>query len=87
MAYQLEVKRSAAKEMRGLPKYILHRAIAAIDNLAEDPLPHGCTKLLGHDLLYRIRVGDWRIVYEVDEEEEIVTVLAVKHRREVYRDL
>ena len=86
MAYQLEVKRSAAKEMWGLSKDIFRRIVAAIDKLAQDPLPSGCTKLVGHDSLYRIRVGDWRVVYEVNEVEERITVLAVKHRREIYRD-
>lgn len=86
MAYQLEVKQSAAKVMRVFSKDIFRRVVAAIDELANDPLPPGCTKLAGYDWLYRIRVGDWRIVYEVNEVEEIVMVLAVKHGREVYRD-
>lgn len=86
MVYQLEVKRSAAKEMRVLSKDIFRRVVAAIDELANHPLPPGCIKLAGYDWLYRIRVGDWRIVYEVNDVEEIVMVLAVKHGREVYRD-
>ena len=86
MAYQLEVKRSAVKDMRHLPKDVQQRAIDAINTLAENPIPMGATKLVGHDTLYRIRLGDWRIVYDVDEEAETMTILAVKHRREVYRE-
>jgi mRNA interferase RelE/StbE len=86
MAYQLEVKRSAVKDMRHLPKDVQQRAIDAINTLAEIPIPMGATKLVGHDTLYRIRLGDWRIVYDVDEEAETITILAVKHRRDVYRE-
>jgi mRNA interferase RelE/StbE len=86
MAYQLEVKRSAVKDMRHLPKDVQQRAIDAINALAETSIPIGATKLVGHDTLYRIRLGDWRIVYDVDEGTEKITILAVKHRREVYRE-
>lgn len=86
MAYPLEVKRSAVKDMRHLPKDVQQRAIDAINALAEIPVPTGAAKLVGHDTLYRIRLGDWRIVYDVAEEAEKITILAVKHRREVYRE-
>lgn len=86
MAHPLEVKRSAVKDMRHLPKDVQLRAIDAINALAEIPMPMGATKLVGHNTLYRMRLGDWRIVYDVDEEAEKMTILAVKHRRDVYRE-
>jgi mRNA interferase RelE/StbE len=86
MAYQLEVKRSAVKDMRHLPKDVQQRAIDAINALAKIPIPMGATKLVGRDTLYRIRLGDWRIVYDADEEAETITILAVKHRRDIYRE-
>ena len=57
---------------------------AAIDRLAEEPRPHGTVKLAGRDD-YRIRVGDWRVVYEVDDVRRRVIVVRVAHRRDVYR--
>lgn len=86
MAYELEVKRSAAKGLRRVPRDILEQSIAVIDTLASEPRPHGCIQLVGHENLYRVRIGDWRIIYEVDDPESLVTILAVKHRREIYRD-
>jgi len=60
------------------------RIRAAIDSLSAEPRPHGATKLAGQDD-YRVRVGDYRVVYAVDDEKRIVIVAKVAHRREVYR--
>jgi mRNA interferase RelE/StbE len=70
--------------MRHVPKDVQPRAIDAINALAEIPMPMGAAKLVGHNTLYRIRLEAWRIVYNVDEEAEKMTILAVKHRRDVY---
>lgn len=63
------------------------RLSQAIDDLAENPRPHGCKKLEGHDDLYRIRKGDWRISYAVKDEQLIILVIEVAQRSSAYRNL
>lgn len=82
--YRLEVKRSAAKEITDLPKADCQRVVAKIQLLASDPRPHGCEKLSGAEK-YRIRQGDYRILYEIDESAKSVIVVKVGNRKEVYR--
>jgi mRNA interferase RelE/StbE len=84
VSYQLEIKPSARKELESLDDVTLRRVDKAILKLAMNPRPHGATKLTGTPL-YRIRVGTYRVVYEVDDSERRVTVNAVRHRRDVYR--
>ena len=69
-----------------LPRNILQRADAAIQQLGETPRPIGCIKLTGIDA-YRLRIGDYRIVYTIDDPGRLVVIHAVRHRREVYRGL
>lgn len=85
MAYAIELKPSAAKELRRLPKEVQRRIAKAIDRLGGDPRPHGCTKLVGLDELYRIRLGDYRVIYQIRDKQLLVLVLSVAHRREAYR--
>lgn len=61
------------------------RIASAIDTLADDPTPYGCKKLVGSEHTYRIRVGDYRIVYEIQSAKLVVSVIRVRHRRDVYR--
>ena len=77
------VHREAKRELRRLPRHILQSALESIRALATDPYPSGCSKLKGHASLYRVRVGDWRIVYDVDDALRTVTVLRVASRGEV----
>jgi mRNA interferase RelE/StbE len=84
--YRLEATRAASKELRRLARGLLPRIVDAIDGLAENPRPAGCKKLRGQDA-YAIRVGDYRVLYLVDDDRQIVTVVKVKHRRDVYKDL
>ena len=84
-SYSVVVKRSAERELRAVPQRDLSRLVARIRGLAEDPRPPGGEKLSGHDR-YRLRQGDYRVVYAVDDEQRIVEVVKVGHRREVYRD-
>ena len=79
------VHREAKKELGRLPKHILREALERIGALAQEPYPIGCTKIAGQESLYRIRVGDWRIVYEVDVQARTITILRVSPRGEVYR--
>ena len=83
-SYSLGIKRSAAKELEGLPSDDRHRVIERILALATDPRSRGCEKLSG-DEKYRIRQGDLRILYEIDDREPAVMIVRIGHRREVYR--
>jgi mRNA interferase RelE/StbE len=83
-SYRLEVKRSAAKEIGDLGKAACQRVVGRIELLANNPRPHGCEKLSGAEK-YRIRQGDYRILYEIDDSTKLVTIVKVGNRREVYR--
>jgi mRNA interferase RelE/StbE len=84
--YDLLIKPSAGKELAKLgTKSDRARIVAAIQGLASDPRPQGVEKLAGADALYRVRVGDYRIIYEIRDQELVVTVIKVGHRRDVYR--
>ncbi|MBA4379728.1 MAG: hypothetical protein C0393_03435 [Anaerolinea sp.] len=84
-SYQIEFKSSALKELERLPRQIIPRAIAAIKGLAESPFPPGVKKLAGFERTYRVRVGDYRILYEIHEDRLIIEIIRVKHRKDVYR--
>jgi mRNA interferase RelE/StbE len=82
--YSLVVKKSAERELRVIPKTDLRRITERLRALRSNPRPPGCEKLSGHDH-YRIRQGDYRMVYAVDDDAHVVTLVKVGHRREVYR--
>jgi mRNA interferase RelE/StbE len=77
--------RQAEKVLHRLPKDLLSRLWRAIQNLAANPRPEGCKKLEGHDNLYRIRVGDWRVSYAVEDDTLIVLILEIAPRGGAYR--
>ena len=83
-SYSVLMTRSAAKELERVPTKDRHRIVAKIAALADDPRPVGCEKLSG-DEKYRLRQGDYRILYEIRDAELIVTVVRIGNRREVYR--
>ena len=83
--FEVRIKRSVAKELLRLPKADNHRIMDRIQALAEDPSPHGCEKLAGQES-YRIRQGDYRVVYTIDDGRVIVEDVRVDHRSVVYRD-
>ncbi len=85
MIYRIELTRAAVRDLTALPKPLLKRLDACIQGLTINPLPPGVKKLKNCDGLYRVRVGDYRILYQI--EQEILTILVVRigHRREVYR--
>jgi mRNA interferase RelE/StbE len=87
VAYSIEFKPSAVKELAGMPKQDRHRIATRIDALAADPRPDGVTKLAGAESLYRIRSGDFRVIYEIQDKRVLVLVLRIAHRREVIADL
>ena len=81
--YGIRFLPSVRKDLRGLPRAAVRRILNAIDQLADDPRPPNCGKLTGHDL-YRIRVGVYRVVYEIHGRELVIVVVKVGHRRDVY---
>ena len=84
--YRLVIKTSAVKELEKIePKTLRRRLVAAIQGLAADPRPPGCEKLAGAIEAYRVRQGDYRAVYTIDDRARVVLVVKVGHRREVYR--
>lgn len=85
MAYRLLIRRSAEKEIAELQLDFRNRIIEKIRLLAATPRPSGCKKLSGEDRAWRIRIGDYRVVYEINDAEQYVEIRAVAHRREVYR--
>jgi mRNA interferase RelE/StbE len=83
--YSVEVKPSARKELEALSDDLLARIVQRLDSLREAPRPPGCKKLKGHQDHWRIRVGDWRVVYLIDDAAKLVSVTRIAHRREVYK--
>ncbi|OWY63264.1 hypothetical protein B7486_54060 [cyanobacterium TDX16] len=85
MTYQVEFSRQAQKQFEALPRQIQQRLQPQIDTLAEEPRPSGVKKLKGAENQYRIRVGSYRIVYEIQDAVLLVILLRIGHRREIYR--
>ena len=85
MKYQIEVAPAAFRVMKKLDRHAQARIQAAIELLADNPRPPGAKKLIGGEGEWRVRTGDYRIVYEIDDGILLVLVIAVGHRRDVYR--
>lgn len=86
-SYNVNFKPSVEKDLRPLSKTLVSRVMERIERLKTDPFPRQAIKLSGTERLYRTRVGDYRIVYEVNTQAKQVTIHYVRHRREVYRAL
>ena len=85
-AYSLEIRRSAARELEGIePETQRRKIIERIRALADEPHPPGAQKLAGSKHAYRMRQGDYRVLYEILETERQIVVVKIGHRREVYR--
>lgn len=85
MPYRIEFTPSAARAFKKLPGSIQSRIAPKIDALAVHPRPHGVEKMAGNENRYRIRVGEYRTIYVIDDGSHLVTVAVIGHRREVYR--
>ncbi len=83
--HKILLERNAEKDLDRLPSSFRLRVIAVIRQLATQPRPPGCRKLVGGVNDWRIRVGDYRVLYEISDREKIVRINRVRHRREVYR--
>ena len=85
MKYIVRMESGARKVLDRLPSDLYTRMMRKLDTLEENPRPFGVEKLSGPEDLYRVRVGDWRIVYAIRDRELVVIVIRIGHRREVYR--
>lgn len=83
--YAIVFARSARKELQALDPPVASRVIRRIEALAATPRPPGCIKLEGLENLWRIRIGDWRVIYRLDDRKRVVDISAVRHRRDAYR--
>ena len=83
--YAVNFRRSAEKDLRRLDLTVRRRVMRAIDGLARDPRPAGCRKLVGSENAFRIRIGDYRVIYTVDDAVFIVAIERIRHRRDAYR--
>lgn len=84
MSYRVDFTTAAARQVKKLPRPARDRVLDAVDDLGENPRPHGAKKLVGEDTAWRIRVGDYRVIYDIFDEELRVTVIRAAHRREVH---
>jgi mRNA interferase RelE/StbE len=82
--YELQIKPSAVKEIEKIPRKDRPKIVQKIRALAGNPRPHGCEKLSAEEK-YRVRQGDYRVVYSVDDDQSILLIVKVGHRKEVYR--
>lgn len=83
--YEVYLERTAEKDLRRLSADDYNHIITYIKALAKEPRPSGCRKITGSKSDWRIRLGDYRIIYEVNDKEKIVKVMRVRHHREAYR--
>lgn len=83
--YNVKLMPQAQKDLDGLSGKLLSRFEEVILGLYDEPRPHNCKKLSGGGSRWRIRVGDYRILYEIDDSQKIVNIYRIAHRREVYR--
>jgi mRNA interferase RelE/StbE len=83
--HRIELTRAAVRQLRNLDSDVRRRIETAIESLADTPRPDGCRKLTGLDKTWRIRVGGYRVIYEVHDDRLVVIVVRVAHRRDVYR--
>lgn len=84
-SYKIEWKHSAEKELKDIEKLYIPRILEAVEALADNPFPLQHRKLLGVESSYRIRVGDYRVIYQFDAQNKRVVIYHVRHRREAYR--
>ena len=84
-SFEIRWRTSTKKDLRSIPREDISRIIAAVETLATEPLPHGSQKLTGSDHTYRIRVGDYRVIYELLRQTSLVEIQRVRHRKDVYR--
>jgi mRNA interferase RelE/StbE len=83
--YAITFARSARKELEALSRPLLARVLNRIEALAHDPRPTSCRKLVGQGNLWRIRIGDYRVIYAIDDRSQTVDISVIRHRSDAYR--
>ena len=83
--YEVYLERRAERDLKRVSLKNFHRIVSRIKSLTQEPRPDGCRKITGSRSDWRIRIGDYRVIYEIDEKARVVRVMRVRHRREVYR--
>jgi mRNA interferase RelE/StbE len=83
--YEIEISRTAEKQLKKLNSNLQRKISAVILSLSIEPRPYGCKKLSGFEALYRVRCGDYRIIYEVLDKKVTVTILKLGHRKDIYK--
>lgn len=84
-SFELLWRSSTKKDLRSLPSHEVARIVAAVVKLADEPFPHGAQKISGAEHTHRIRLGDYRVVYEVLVAQKAIVIQRVRHRKDVYR--
>jgi mRNA interferase RelE/StbE len=82
--YAVTFARSALKELESLEANLVRRLFTKIELLSTQPRPPGCRKLVGEEDLWRLRAGDYRVIYRIDDENEVIDIIAVRHRSKAY---
>ena len=85
MTYAIEIKPRAQKELAKLPRSIADKVVKNIRTLANDPRPNGCKKLVGTDYAYRIRINNYRVVYSIFDQQLVIQVIKIAHRKQAYK--
>ena len=83
--YRVFLERAAEKDLKRLSPKLHNRIISAIQKLAKNPRPPGCRKLTGTEADWRVRLGDYRVIYEIDDDAGVLRINRVRHRRDAYR--
>ncbi|MBI4284609.1 MAG: type II toxin-antitoxin system RelE/ParE family toxin [Chloroflexi bacterium] len=83
--YEVVFARSARRELQALPLTVAERILKKVERLAIEPRPAGCQKLRGYFDLWRIRVGEYRVIYSIDDTTRIIDIAVIRHRSEAYR--
>jgi len=84
-SYNIQWKKSAEKDLLNINHQQISRIIKSVESLIKNPFPNQSLKLHGTNKLYRIRIGDYRVIYQVNSNENILTIFYVRHRKDVYR--
>ena len=86
-SYRIEWKNSAKKELRKLDRTVIPKIVAAVESLATTPHPEGHKKLQGSEHTYRIRIGDYRVVYSIEDQVLLIEIVKVGHRKNIYKKM
>ncbi len=85
VGYSIVFARSARKELEDLPQFLITRILSRIERLSSNPRPTGVRKLVGSRYLWRLRIGDYRVIYGIYDEQKLVDIIHIRHRSDAYR--